>query len=45
DRSLKQAEQFEQVAQTMVKLLNRLEDSNQRTYYIRYCAEILPKGM
>jgi DNA primase len=44
DRSLKQADQFEQVAQTMVKLLNRLEDSNQRTYYLRYCAEILAQG-
>lgn len=44
DRSLKQADRFEQVAQTMVKLLNRLEDSNQRTFYIRYCAEILAQG-
>ncbi|NJM87933.1 MAG: DNA primase [Hydrococcus sp. RU_2_2] len=43
-RSLKQADQFEQVAQNMVKLLNKLEDSNQRTYYIRYCAEILSLG-
>ncbi|MCU0535933.1 MAG: DNA primase [Hydrococcus sp. Prado102] len=43
-RSLKQADQFEQVAQNMVKLLNKLEDSNQCTYYIRYCAEILSLG-
>jgi DNA primase len=43
-RDLKQADQFEQVAQNMVKLLNKLEDSNQRTYYIRYCAEILSLG-
>jgi DNA primase len=43
-RDIKQADQFEQVAQNMVKLLNKLEDSNQRTYYIRYCAEILSLG-
>ena len=41
---LKQADQFERVAQNMVKLLNRLEDSNQRSYYLRYCAEILSQG-
>jgi DNA primase len=43
-RDLKQADQFEQVAQNMVKLLNKLEDSNQITYYVRYCAEILSQG-
>jgi DNA primase len=40
-RDLKQADQFEQVAQNMVKLLNLLEHHNQRDYYVRYCAEIL----
>jgi DNA primase len=41
---LKQADRFKQVAQAMVKLLDKLEDSNQRTYYLRYCAEILAQG-
>ncbi|MGK7878282.1 MAG: DNA primase [Xenococcaceae cyanobacterium] len=42
--NLKQADQFEQVAQKMVKLLNQLEDANKRTHYIRYCAELLSQG-
>jgi DNA primase len=41
DKNLKKAEHFEQVAQEMVKLLNRIENNNKQTYYIRYCAEIL----
>jgi DNA primase len=44
DADLKQATQFERVAQNMVKLLNQLEDSNKRAYYLRYCAEILSQG-
>lgn len=44
DSDLKQADRFKQVAQAMVKLLDKLEDSNQRTYYLRYCAEILAQG-
>lgn len=44
DQDLKQADQFEQVAQKMVKLLNRLEDSNKKTHYLGYCAEILSQG-
>nr|MDJ0729718.1 toprim domain-containing protein [Crocosphaera sp.] len=44
DKNLKQADQFEQVAQGMVKLLNKLSDSNKRSYYISYCAEILAQG-
>jgi DNA primase len=44
DRDLKQADRFKQVAQAMVKLLDKLEDNNQRTYYLRYCAEILAQG-
>ncbi|MDJ0661988.1 MAG: DNA primase [Crocosphaera sp.] len=44
DKNLKQADDFEQVAQEMVKLLNKLSDSNQRSYYISYCAEILAQG-
>ncbi|MEL4898051.1 DNA primase [Crocosphaera sp. Alani8] len=44
DRDLKQADQFEKVAKKMVQLLNKLSDSNQRSYYISYCAEILAQG-
>ena len=44
EKNLKQADNFEQVAQGMVKLLNQLSDSNQRSYYICYCAEILAQG-
>lgn len=44
DRDLQQADGFQQVAREMVKLLNQLEDSHQRTYYIQYCAEILARG-
>lgn len=44
DKDLKKADNFEQIAQGMVKLLNRIENSNKRIYYIRYCAEILSQG-
>ncbi|XTZ10779.1 MAG: DNA primase [cyanobacterium endosymbiont of Rhopalodia yunnanensis] len=44
DKDFKKAEHFEQVAQEMVKLLNRIENSNKQTYYTRYCAEILSQG-
>ena len=44
DKNPKKSENFEQIAQGMVKLLNRLENSNTQTYYIRYCAEILSQG-
>ncbi len=44
NKNLKQADDFEQVAQKMVKFLNKLADSNQRSYYISYCAEILAQG-
>lgn len=43
-KNLKQADQFQQVAQSMVKLLNQLEDINQLTYYINHCAEVLSQG-
>ena len=41
---LKQADQFEQVAQKIVKLLNQLEDVNKRNHYVRRCAELLSQG-
>ncbi len=43
-KNLTAAEQFEEVAQEMVKLLNRIKDGNKRTHYIRYCAELLSGG-
>ncbi|MEQ8752552.1 MAG: DNA primase [Coleofasciculus sp. G1-WW12-02] len=43
-KDLKQANQFQQVAQKIVKLLYKLEDINQQTYYIDYCAEKLSRG-
>ncbi|MEQ8958638.1 MAG: DNA primase, partial [Coleofasciculus sp. C2-GNP5-27] len=43
-KDLKQANQFKQVAQKIVKLLYKLEDANQQTYYIDYCAEKLSQG-
>lgn len=43
-KDLKQAHQFKQVAQKIVKLLYKLEDVNQQTYYIDYCAEKLSQG-
>jgi DNA primase len=44
DRDLKQADQFQQVAQSIVKLLNQLDDINKRTYYVNYCAQLLSQG-
>jgi DNA primase len=44
DRDLKQADQFQQVAQSIVKLLNQLDDINKRAYYVNYCAQLLSQG-
>ncbi|HBB30814.1 MAG TPA: DNA primase [Cyanobacteria bacterium UBA8803] len=44
DRKLKDAFQFQQVADQMLKLLIQLEDSPQRSHYITYCAQILSQG-
>ena len=44
DRDLKQANQFQQVANELVKLLKRIDNQNTRNYYIRHCAEILSLG-
>lgn len=43
-KDLKQADQYQLVAQEMVKLLNQLDDINQLTYYINYCAQLLSQG-
>ena len=44
DKNLKSADDMQQVATQMVKLLNLLQDANQRNYYLNYCAEILSQG-
>jgi DNA primase len=44
DRDLKQATAFQQVAQGMVKLLQQIDNSDTRNYYISRCAEILSLG-
>jgi DNA primase len=44
DRNLQQADQFQEVAQEMVKLLERIDDINQQTYYIDRCAQQLSQG-
>lgn len=43
-QDLKRGDRFQQVAREMVNLLQKLEDSNQRTFYIEYCAEILSQN-
>jgi DNA primase len=44
DRDLKQATDFQQVSQELVKLLKRIENKDTRSYYVSYCAEILSLG-
>lgn len=41
---LKQADQFQQVNNEMVKILKEITDSNQRTAYIQQCATLLSQG-
>lgn len=43
-QNLKQADQSQQVAKKMIFLLNHLENRQQRTHYISYCAELLSQG-
>lgn len=43
-KQLDQATHFEQVAQGMVKLLQRLGNHNKRSYYLQRCAEMLSQG-
>ncbi len=44
DRDLKQATDFQQVTQQMVKLLKRIIDSELHKSYVAYCAQILSLG-
>ncbi|MEO1741266.1 MAG: DNA primase [Cyanobacteria bacterium J06629_9] len=41
---LKQADQFQQASQDVVKLLSEIANANTRTHYIRHCAEIFSQG-
>jgi len=43
-KNLQHADQFQQVAQEMVKLLNQLDNVNQLTYYLNHCAQFLSQG-
>lgn len=44
DRDLKQATDFQQVTQQLVKILQNIANSDTRNYYVSYCAEILSLG-
>lgn len=44
DKNLKAADEFQQVAAGMIKLLNKLQDANQRNHYLTHCAELLSLG-
>ncbi|MGF1540643.1 MAG: DNA primase [Pleurocapsa sp.] len=43
-KNLAAADELQQVATGMVRLLKKLQDINQRNYYLAYCAEILSQG-
>ncbi|MEL6495515.1 MAG: DNA primase [Cyanobacteria bacterium J06623_7] len=44
DRDLRAADEFQQVAAGIIKLLNKLQDANQRNHYLTHCAELLSQG-
>lgn len=44
ERDLKQATDFQQVSQQLVKLLKNLENKDTLNYYVSHCAEILSLG-
>lgn len=44
NRDLKQATDFQQVTQQIVKLLRNIANSDTRNYYVSHCAEILSLG-
>ena len=43
-QDLKQADQFQQTAQSVVALLSNIANADTRTHYIRHCAEIFSQG-
>ncbi|MDJ0619909.1 MAG: DNA primase [Calothrix sp. MO_192.B10] len=44
DKDLKQATDFQQVSQGLVKILKNIGNSDTRSYYVSHCAEILSLG-
>lgn len=44
DKNLKAADEFQQTAAGIIKLLNKLQDANQRNHYLTHCAELLSLG-
>lgn len=44
EKDLQKADQLQQVAQSMVKLINQLGDIDVLTHYVDYCAESLSQG-
>ncbi len=44
DKDIKAADDFQRVAAGMIKLLNKLQDANQRNHYLTHCAELLSQG-
>ena len=44
NHNLKTPDGLDRIATGMVKLLNQLQDANQRNYYLGYCAELLSQG-
>lgn len=44
DIDLKQADQFQQGSQAVVKLLASIANADTRTHYIRHCAEVFSQG-
>ena len=44
EKDLKAADEFQQVGAGMIKLLNKLQDANQRNHYLTHCAELLSQG-
>jgi DNA primase len=43
-KDLRQADQFQQTTQGVVKLLSEIANADTRTHYVRYCAEIFSNG-
>jgi len=44
DKDLKAADEFQFCAAGIIKLLNKLQDANQRNHYLTHCAELLSLG-
>ena len=44
DKDLKAADDFQRAATGMIRLLNKLQDANQRNHYLTHCAELLSQG-